>query len=377
MNKSIGLSLGVVSALVIWMAVGMTLGKDEQADNLTGSGTLASRSVDNRVLVEVTEMLAEEVTSYIVSNGSAVPDREVVLRAETTGQIDQVLVSEGSYVEEGGVILRLKMDDRLIRQEQANITLQERQRHYAAILNLKEKDFASSTEVDTALTQLKLAEVEVERINLEIEKTYIRAPFSGFIEENIADLGAYVGIGNDLVRIVDNDPLIVNTYISQNDIEFLELGTEVDVVLVNGRQRSGQIRFISPRANEATRTFRVEIAVPNAEGIRTGSSVTARVPRQKVAAHYISAGLLTLNNQGDIGVKTLNLEGLVEFYPVTIITSDVNGMWVSGLPVRARVITSGQGFAPIGQAVRVTMAADTSRRGPSADVEASPYMQGQ
>tara|TARA_R110000772_G_scaffold45825_2_gene104769 strand:+ start:889 stop:2013 length:1125 start_codon:yes stop_codon:yes gene_type:complete len=374
MNKSIGISLGVCAALAIWMAVGMTLGENEQANAVADTGLASTRSVDNRVLVEVTEMLAEEVTSYIVSNGSAVPDREVELRAETTGQIDQILVSEGSYIEEGSVIMRLKMDDRMIRQEQANITLQERQRLYEAMVNLKEKDFASSTEVDTALTQLKLAEVEVERIGLEIEKTFIRAPFSGYIEENIVDLGEYVGIGNELVRIVDNDPLIVNTYISQNDVEFLELGTEVQVVLVNGRQRSGQIRFISPRANEATRTFRVEIAVPNAEGIRTGSSVTARIPRQQVAAHYISPGLLTLDNNGDIGVKTLNLEGLVEFHPVTIVTSDVNGMWVSGLPVRARIITSGQGFAPIGEAVRVTRAANESR---SRETEVSPYMQAQ
>ena len=372
MNKSVGISLGVVSALVIWMAVGMSLDNDEQAAALAEAESPIARNVDNRVLVEVTEMLAEEVTIYIVSNGSAVPDREVVLRAETAGQIDQVLVNEGAYVEEGSVIMRLKMDDRLIRQEQANITLQERQRHYEAMVNLKEKDFASSTEVDTALTQLKLAEVEVERIGLEIEKTYIRAPFSGYIEENIVDLGEYVGIGNELVRIVDNDPLVVNIYISQNDIEFLELGTEAQVVLVNGRERSGQIRFISPRANEATRTFRVEIAVPNSDGIRTGSSVTARIPRQQVAAHYISAGLLTLNNDGDIGIKTLNLEGLVEFYPVTIVSSDVDGMWVSGLPVRARVITAGQGFAPIGQAVRVTRAANENHR---AGTEVSPYMQ--
>jgi len=353
MNKSIGISLGVFVALVVWMASGMLIdGSGEQIANDHTSITV----IDTRVLVEVTDTQAEEITSYIISNGSATPDREVLLRAETTGQIDRILVEEGAYVDEGSVIMQIEMDDRAIRGEQARINLQEKQRLYEATVNLNEQNFASSIEVDNALTQFKLAEVELERIKLEIEKTYIRAPFSGYIEENIVDLGEYVGIGNELTRIVDNDPLVVNAYVSQNDIEFLALGVEAKLELVNGRQKVGQIRYISPRADEATRTFRVEIAVPNPDGLRVGSSATARIPRQQVMAHYLSAGLLTLNEEGDIGVKTVSVEGLVEFYPTTIVMSDANGMWISGLPEYARVITLGQGFAQIGEAVRITVA---------------------
>jgi multidrug efflux system membrane fusion protein len=356
MNKSVGIALGACVALVVWMASGMVM-RDNNAEEMSdlNAGT-ASQAVDNRVLVEVTDMQAEEITSYIIANGSAVPDREVLLRAETSGQIDEILVSEGSYVDAGSVIMRIKMDDRVIREEQATINLQEKQRLYEAQANLHERGFVSSTELDTALTQLKLAEVELERIQLEIEKTYIRAPFSGYIEENLVDLGEYVGLGNELTRIVDNDPLVVNTYVSQSDVEFLALGVESKVEMINGRETTGQIRYISPRANEATRTFRVEIAVPNTEDLRAGSSVIARIPRKQVKAHYLSAGLLTLNEAGDIGIKTVNYEGVVEFYLAKIEASDVNGMWISGLPEVARIITAGQGFAAIGEAVRITLA---------------------
>lgn len=363
MNKSVGISLGACVALVLWMASGIYMPDQEApSDDLVDENSEPS-IIDNRVLVEVTDMQAQEITSYIITNGSATPDREVVLRAETTGQIDRILVEEGAFVDEGSVIMQLKMDDRAIREEQARINLQEKQRLYEATVNLNEQNFASSTEVDNAFTQFKLAEVDLERIKLEIEKTYIRAPFSGYIEENILDVGEYVGIGNELVKLVDNDPLVVNAYVSQNDIEYLALGVEAKVELVNGRQRTGQVRFISPRANEATRTFRVEIAVPNSEGLRAGSSVTARIPREQVKAHYLSAGLLTLNEDGDIGIKTVNLEGLVEFYPATIELSDARGMWISGLPEFARVITSGQGFAQIGEAVRIAVADNASNDG--------------
>jgi len=355
MNKSVGIALGACVALVVWMASGMVMRDNNVEESDLNAGT-ASQAVDNRVLVEVTDMQAEEITSYIIANGSAVPDREVLLRAETSGQIDEILVSEGSYVDAGSVIMRIKMDDRVIREEQATINLQEKQRLYEAQANLHERGFVSSTELDTALTQLKLAEVELERIQLEIEKTYIRAPFSGYIEENLVDLGEYVGLGNELTRIVDNDPLVVNTYVSQSDVEFLALGVESKVEMINGRETTGQIRYISPRANEATRTFRVEIAVPNTEDLRAGSSVIARIPRKQVKAHYLSAGLLTLNEAGDIGIKTVNYEGVVEFYLAKIEASDVNGMWISGLPEVARIITAGQGFAAIGEAVRITLA---------------------
>ncbi len=353
MKSSLLISLAVVLGLVIWMGAGMVSADGDVAMQTAGQGMPEAR--DNRVLVEVTPMQAQEITSYILSNGSITPDREVVLRAETAGQLEDILVEEGSYVEAGSVIMRLEIDDRGVREEQAVINVQEKQRLYDATLTLHARDFASQTEVDNALTQLKLAEVELERLRLEIEKTFIRAPFAGFIEENIVDVGEYVGIGNEMVRIVNNDPLVVTAHISQNDIGYLNLGTEAIVQLINGQERFGQVRFISPRANELTRTFRVEIAIPNSDGLRSGSSVTARIPRQQVMAHYISAGLLTLNEAGDIGIKTVDLEGRVEFHLITIESSDVDGMWVSGLPPLARVITAGQGFAPIGETVRMTV----------------------
>ena len=124
MNKSVGLALGVCVALVVWMASGMVM-RDNAGDVMEDPNAItSSQTIDNRVLVEVTDMQATEITSYIIANGSAVPDREVLLRAETSGQIDSILVNEGSYVDAGSVIMRIKMDDRAIREEQANINLQ-------------------------------------------------------------------------------------------------------------------------------------------------------------------------------------------------------------------------------------------------------------
>ncbi len=136
MNKSVGISITICFGLVLWMASGVVLRDNAGEVEDSDAALQSSQVLDSRVLVEVTDMQAEEVTSFIITNGSATPDREVLLRAETVGQIDQILVEEGSFVDEGSVIMQIKMDDRAIRQEQASINLQEKQRLYEAFHKL-------------------------------------------------------------------------------------------------------------------------------------------------------------------------------------------------------------------------------------------------
>jgi len=201
--------------------------------------------------------------------------------------------------------------------------------------------------------ELKMAEVELAQINLEIEKTIIRAPFSGILEERMVELGDFISIGNELLVIVDNDPLVVTVRVPQRNVQFLNQGENVRVQLVNGQELNGHIRYIASRGDEASRTFRVEIEILNTTGLRAGSSATAYIPKGEIEAHFISGALLSLNDEGVMGVKTVDNNGLVSFHPVTIELSEVGGMWVSGLPETAMVIVSGQGFAKTGERVRV------------------------
>lgn len=349
MNKSYLTAVIVSVVFILWMLSGI-LSNDE-------SQTTDSDANDNSniMLVVATPMEAKLATSYVIAQGSLIPNREVTLRAETAGQIESLLANEGSVVTADSNLMRIKMDDRIIRREQAQIKLLEQQRQYDAIEGLKDQGFVSTTNLDTALFELKKAEVELEIIKLEIEKVTIKSPFNGIIEEVFVDLGEFVGVGNELLTIVDNNPLIVNIFVSQQDVQFIDTSTMVEATLINGEKKKGTIRFISPRADVATRTYRVEIAIPNDEGLRAGSSATAHIPKEQTMAHYVSAALLTLNDKGEIGIKVVDAEGWVSFFPINIVSSDANGMWISGVPDQANIITTGQGFAPIGEQVRVSL----------------------
>jgi multidrug efflux system membrane fusion protein len=76
-----------------------------------------------------------------------------------------------------------------------------------------------------------------------------------------------------------------------------------------------------------------------------------RVPVAELPAHRVSPAILTLTDDGKIGVKTVNAENIVEFHAVQIVGDGPDGVWLVGLPERARFITVGQDFVVTGQKV--------------------------
>ena len=75
------------------------------------------------------------------------------------------------------------------------------------------------------------------------------------------------------------------------------------------------------------------------------------LPGEAVKAHRVSPSLFTLNDAGVLGLRTIDRENRVEFYPVSILEDSPDGAWVTGLPERARLITIGHEFAAEGQIV--------------------------
>ncbi|MDZ7748441.1 MAG: hypothetical protein U5K43_06015 [Halofilum sp. (in: g-proteobacteria)] len=113
---------------------------------------------------------------------------------------------------------------------------------------------------------------------------------------------------------------------------------------------------VAPRAEEASRTFRVEVEVPNPDGVPANTSAEIEIPVGEVRAHRLSPALLTLDGDGRLGVKTVGDDGRVAFVAVEIVRSDPQGVWVTGLPDEARVITVGGGFVTPGDDVKAVEA---------------------
>ena len=189
---------------------------------------------------------------------------------------------------------------------------------------------------------------------IELNRTEVKAPFDGYIED-IVKPGNLLERGQLCATIIELDPITFIAEVPENSIKEVREGQNVNISLVTGDNIQGKLTFVSKSASVATRTFRVEAEIANSSGIvRDGISGTMVIDTDPVLAHKISPSILLLADNGELGVKTVNSENIVEFFPVQIIQDTEEGIWVAGLPDFSNIIVLGQGFVETGQIVSVT-----------------------
>ena len=250
------------------------------------------------------------------------------------------------------VIARLRMDDRGAKLAEAKAVLTQRKIEYEAARKLHKKGFRSTTEQAAAQARLDAARAVVEQMDIEIARTTLLAPFEGIIGAGHVELGDFVRIGDVAATIVDLDPILAVGSVSERQIGGLRKGGVAEVTLVDGTSHTGAIRFIAPVADPQTRTYRVELEIENSDyGIRDGITADIRFPLGEARAHLVSPSILTLNDDGIVGVRSVDSEDIVRFKPVEILADEPRGVWLGGLPDRVRLIVVGQEFVIEGEQV--------------------------
>lgn len=303
--------------------------------------------------VRVRQQTAEPRAVEIILRGRTEAVRHVDVRAETKGKVIEVLAEKGSIVEEGALLVRLSEDDRQARLQQSKALLAQREVEYNAAAKLSKQGFKSETAAAEAMAKLEEARAMVVSMEMDIGHTEIHAPFRGFVEQRAVEIGDYLSVGDPVATIVDLDPILIIGQVTERDVARLKVGMPGSARLISGDALQGKIRFIGATADEQTRTFRVELEVPNPDKrIVQGLSTELRLPVADLPAHRVSPAILTLADNGDIGVKTVNAENVVEFHPVTIVADGPDGIWLAGLPATVTFITVGQEFVQPGQKVQ-------------------------
>jgi multidrug efflux system membrane fusion protein len=352
-RKSYLISALVVVVIAAWMASGYI--------GAGGAAATARREPPPVPLttVQVRESVAQTVVRRLESQGEAIADRAVELRAETTGRVVEVLAERGAVVSEGDPIVRLSMEDRQARLERAQAVLAQREADYEAARRLGNQGLQAQTLVSEAYAALQTARAELAAIEEEIADTVIRAPFDGVINARAVEVGDYLSPGDPVGEIVDLDPLRVVIHVAQQDIHRLEPGIAAEVRFTGGTEREGEVTFIARAGDRDTHTFRVEVAVPNPDALPSGLSATVTLPLEKVEAHFLSPAVLALDESGVLGAKAVNEDGRVVFHPVEMVRADLDGVWVTGLPERLQLVTIGQGYVRAGEPVEVVKAEES------------------
>jgi multidrug efflux system membrane fusion protein len=142
--------------------------------------------------------------------------------------------------------------------------------------------------------------------------------------------------------------------VPEKEVRQLQTEQVVRAILSDGREIAGPISFIGLQSDSATRTYAVEVQVPNPDyALRSGITTEIHIPVAQVMAQKVSPAIFALDDEGNIGVRIVNAQNEVEYHPVEMIRNDVDGVWVSGLPDVATVITVGQEMVVPGERVEV------------------------
>ncbi|NDV85762.1 efflux RND transporter periplasmic adaptor subunit [Aurantimonas aggregata] len=343
-----------VLALVGWMGSGYyypTASTDAEAP----------RSIERQPFtVEAFVSRARTVTEFVASEGQVSPDRMTPVRAKVGGTVEDIAVAKGDFVEEGALIARIALDDRVAQRSQAEAELARRQGEYDRVSGLAERGYATAAQVEAAQAELATAQAALAAIQQTTGDTEIRAPITGVLDNFDLDLGEFVAASAEVGTVIDNDPLSVDIQIPQQSVGRVRAGQPAAVTFITGETREGTVSYVAANADASTRTFPVEITIANPDrDIPAGISAQVRIPVGEIPAHFLSAALLALGPDGTLGVKAVDEDETVVFHPINLVRAETDGIWVSGPPEAMRVISVGQGFVSSGETVRVIEADPT------------------
>ena len=348
---SLLLALLLAGGLYWWFAVRGPA--EDVAATATEAQAEAPAETRKNPPVEVVVMASEArpVVNTLTLRGRTVPNRRVAVTAETEGKVVSEPKRKGTAVAEGDVLCRLDPGARPARLRETEARLAEARIEAEAAERLSEKGFSPETTRVARQAALEAAKARVELIELDIARLAMHAPFAGVLEADAAETGARLGIGETCATLIDLTPAKVSAFVSEREVDRIETGQPATARLVTGETVEGRISHVARSADPETRTFEVEVALPNEDGrIRAGLTAEIEIALPATRAHRIPQSALTLDDAGRMGVRVA-ADGTARFHPVSIVREQPDAIWVAGLPDTAEVIVSGQEFVRDGRAV--------------------------
>ncbi len=306
--------------------------------------------------VLVRTIAAQPLESGVLLRGRTEAARSVEVRAETAGRVISPPLPRGTQVAAGTLLCRLDPGTRPAALAEAVARLAEAELTARNTDVLREAGNAAETRRLAAQSALAAARSAVAAMQADLARTEIAAPFAGLLEDDSAETGSLLQPGGLCATVVALDPLRLVGFAAERDVARIQPGAQAGGRLADGQMLVGTVSFVARSADAATRTFRVDITVPNPDGaIRDGQTAELLIATPGVSAHLVPASALTLDDGGHIGVRLAGDDDRARFARVTVLRDSADGVWVTGLPDPARVIVRGQDFVTEGVALAVTM----------------------
>ncbi|MBN9669970.1 efflux RND transporter periplasmic adaptor subunit [Roseibium aggregatum] len=357
------LAAGLAAGIGAWMYGGTTVigGVGDGDDAAPSPAERVSQQTSDVFRVQVQRLVAQDRNAVLEVRGRTEAEAKVEVRSATSDNIVERPAREGAHVKAGDVLCILDKGTREASVLEAKATLAQAELDHSAATKLSTKGFTAQTSVAAAQAQLDAAKARLEEAERELQRTVIKAPIGGVIESPMADIGTRIETGGTCATVVNSDPMIAIGQVSELSINQISLDMPAEVRLVTGETLDGKVRYISPSADPDTRTFRIEVEMPNPDGkARDGVTAVTRLTLPAQKAHKITPAILTLNDVGQVGIRAVDENNKTVFHPVKVLGGEEDGMWIGGLPEEVVAITVGQEYVADGEVVEPVFETETA-----------------
>jgi len=233
-------------------------------------------------IIKTTILLSIVLSTSIYANkivGTLEPYSKTVIKSEITGVVSKINHSISDAVQKDELLLKIDDQDYVLEYEmaKANEELSEvnynfMQADYKRYNNLlKSKSITTQTHADRKKTfQLAKVEKQISTISTKqakrkLDKTRIKAPYSGVVSEKFVEVGDYVSNGDTLFELVNNSKLKAVFYILQEDYQDFEKGLKVNMVIpdLEDKELKGKVNLISPTITGTNSGYKMEVILDN------------------------------------------------------------------------------------------------------------------
>ena len=403
----------IIACLIIGWMFSDDIIKNYYGEQNTDTGLETEKidtpKIDNQLVISAIKVKNILVDETIRSNGITSPEFEISISSEIDGKVTSINIEEGQNIDKGTQILSIDIGTlkQKISAAEANVnaakksldiskktsegTLEEEMSAAKAKLLLAEKDlniikkleknnFASSLELSKKIAEVENAKLQIailqnkqnynSEINLannianlenaksdlfslkkQLKDSVIKSPSSGKLETLNIDVGERISKNIPIATLLGMDNINLVVKVSQSDVGKILLGNKALIKIADGNSYTGKVFKVSSRANPSTRTFDVEISIPNLEGkIKAGMTAEVSIITNSEKAFGISPAHLIVDGEGKLFVKTVESD-ITKTVQVKIVKSVQNEVFISGLNDGDILLTEGQAFVSEGDKV--------------------------
>ena len=282
--------------------------------------------LEKNVIVE--KLKKESFTKTLKFSGFSEASRIVIIKSQVEGKISSKSFEKGKFYKAGSQLVLVDPEDKIAKLKEMEALLNQRKKEYAVAEQLFKKGFRSEVKLSESRTNFENALAKYEKSQVELNNTKILIPFDSTIEDSFVELGDYLKKGDNVAKIVDLDPILIKINVTENDIKNLKLKQKTEII-ISDKSYEGSVSYISKTSDPLTRNFKVEVQIDNKKkNIISGLSSEVKIKLSKEDAYFIPSSLISLDNEGKIGIKVVK-ETKVKFLIIEIISDTGNGYWVN------------------------------------------------